>query len=89
MVEIKLQGKTVAKSQNLRGILGYARKHPVVRASVHKMEGGARFFITFNNGAECGGTFADFSVCVGWFLSRRSWGLYGVRNSDRYWTFIE
>lgn len=84
------RGVVVAHSKNLRGLLDYARKHRVAYVSVHGThDGGAAYYVRYNNGAEARGEFADLSVAVRWFRTRakRSWDLSTVRNADDYWTF--
>jgi hypothetical protein len=69
-------GEPVARSKNLRGILAYARRSPVKRASAYaKGDGGAFVVFIFNNGAESRVDFASFAVAKAWIASRRSWGL--------------
>lgn len=69
-------GEPVARSRNLRGILTYARRHPVKRASVYaKGEGRAFVVFIFQGDAESRVDFESFTVAGDWIESRRSWGL--------------
>lgn len=69
-------GVPVARSQNLRGVLTYARRHPVKRASVYA-SGDGKAFVAFHfvNGSTCRGQFASFPDAWKWVSGRRSWGL--------------
>ena len=69
-------GEPVARSRNLRGILTYARRHPVKRASVYaKGEGRAFVVFIFQGDAESRVDFESFTVARQWVAGRRSWGL--------------
>lgn len=69
-------GEPVARSKNLRGILTYARRSPVKRASVYAKGDGAAFVVfIFTDGAESRVDFASFAVAKAWIASRRSWDL--------------
>ena len=75
MIEIKQCGTIVKRSQNLRGILDYARIQPVTSVSVTRThDGGATVYVNFYDTAVCRFTFADFTVARDWFLKRRAWG---------------
>lgn len=77
MIEIELAYTTVSKSKNLRGILEYARnKSSVSHATCYRQsDGGAFVYVLFDNGATCRTRFADYTVALRWFRSRRSWDL--------------
>lgn len=82
---IELNGKVVARSRNLRGLLDYARKHFIHRVAVYKQNGHGRLYVEFENGAQCRHMFEDYSVLVGWVLSRRSWFRnHGLEQGDHW-----
>lgn len=89
MIEIIRNGRTVAKSRNLRGILDYARKSPVRKATVscYNRERTGNVYILFEDGSECRTEFAGYIVAVEWIRARRSWQLEAVRCSDDLWEF--
>jgi len=67
-----------ARSRNLRGVLDYARRHPVTCATVYTIEGGALVYFRFEDGAECRVQFSDPRVAR-WFIdARRSWREAGL-----------
>jgi len=82
MIEVTLKGKTVKRSKNLRGILDYARKEPVVKVYVKPnkawepcaLDCGAFVTFVFYDGAKSRVEFASASVAHDWILARRSWG---------------
>jgi len=76
-VQIVKDGRTVATSANLRGILDYARVHSVVRVYVHQCDNPAKVLVlfVFDNGARSMTEWASFGVACDWIMSRRSWGL--------------
>jgi hypothetical protein len=69
--------KTVARSHNLRGVLDYARKHPVTKVEVNfdKSEQGYLVHFEFCNGAWSNVQFASAHVAHDWVMARRSWGI--------------
>lgn len=76
MDTITLNGKIVSRSQNLRGILDYARKFPVESAYVRRMpEGKARVKIVFSNRAISVTQWESYIIAIQWIKSRRSWGI--------------
>lgn len=75
MIEIKKGNKTVSKSQNLRGILRYARKEPVIRVVIFKRhDGRAIVGFWFYDDAKSTTRWASESVAHSWLRSRRAWG---------------
>jgi hypothetical protein len=76
MDTITLNDKIVSRSQNLRGILDYARKFPMESASVRRMpEGKAQVRFTFSNGAESLTLWESFRIASDWIRQRKSWGI--------------
>ena len=69
-------GDVLARSKNLRGVLTYARRHPVKRASVYRKGEGANVAFHFQGDASCTVAFASFDVAWQWIESRRSWRLH-------------
>lgn len=68
--------KIVAKSQNLLGILSYARTRKTFVtfvAAVRLANGGGRLCVTWNDGAFCGTNFESYDVLQSWIANRRSW----------------
>ena len=76
-VQIVKDGRTVATSRNLRGILDYGREHGVVRVYVHMSSITAKVLVlfVFADGARSMTEWASFDIACGWIMSRRSWGL--------------
>ena len=76
MVQIfDTQGNVVATSQNLRGILDYARREPVICVVMHELTAGdADLFFKFFGGQMCFVHFNDANVAHHWLLNRHSWG---------------
>ncbi|WP_426050367.1 hypothetical protein [Brevundimonas sp. SL161] len=76
VVVYNVDGEPVARSRNLRGILTYARRHPVKRASVYA-KGDGRAFVAFHfrGDAFARVEFESFIVAGDWVASRRSWAL--------------
>ena len=100
MVEIKLDGKVVSRSQNLRGILRYAQHEPVVRVYVkpdrawepEALDCGARVSFHFYNSAVSRVHFESAQVAHNWIKSRRSWGeptLVGVILDSIVYDYLE
>ena len=76
-MEIILQGHIVRRSQNLRGVLDYARDTSRVESVtiIHEeTPAGYPVLFTFRDGATCSTNFADLSVAAEFLRSRRSWG---------------
>ena len=70
--------RTVSSTRNLRGLLDYARKSPVVRVAVREtLGGGGELTVTYENGASGHSHFASYIVACHWVLARRSWGMTG------------
>lgn len=92
-VEIIKNGKTVARSKNLRGVITYAGKHLIENVSIHqKTNGGGQYHITFSNGAAVEGNFADYSVLLDWISSRaKRWDIKKTEYSNDHarWVAIE
>lgn len=73
---ITLNGKTVSKSRNLRGILTYARKADTFVYGVsltEREDKSGRLIVRFDNGAWSVTHFASFSVLLCWIAARTSW----------------
>jgi hypothetical protein len=73
METIQKAGHTVARSRNLRGILDYARKSPLVSVKIAPHAGQGLLLVRYYDGAYSQTAFADFSVLVDWAKARRSW----------------
>ena len=84
-----LRGYTVAYSQNLRGILEYARKSPVNVVELRDLDNGYYgVAFHFDDGA-CGLTcFSDWRVALGWLYSRRSWSIERISIEDSLWHYV-
>ena len=74
-------GEILARSCNLRGVLTYARKSPVMYAEVVEIRtfGNlpsimANVKFRFYDGATCNTGWADASVAHDWLHNRRAWG---------------
>lgn len=82
METIILEGKIVARSKNLRGILTYARKRGIDRVVISKNAEGSNWDATvcyeFSDGAYSIVQWASFDVAVSWTHARRSWGYVDV-----------
>lgn len=77
----------VAKSDNLRGILTYARKHGLRRVQIRNIVGAERpghLYVEFADGAYVRTDFADYRVLERWVLTRRSWFAYGLVQGDHW-----
>lgn len=82
--------KVVARSQNLRGILTYARKHCAAHVSCSRRSDGSAFvYVRFDDYAECRTEFASYGVAIGFFRARRSWGLTEVHCSPSLTSFVK
>lgn len=75
-----LASNTVATSRNLRGLLEYARKHPVARVitrrDLHGLTGApsrGALTVIYANGAIGRESFASFHIMIDWTRERRSW----------------
>lgn len=81
MVEIFKNGKCVARSQNLRGIRDYARRHGIAKVIIverkcaEHTEFGGTLNILFGDGATVKTGFRSYGVLEAWVTARRSWGL--------------
>jgi hypothetical protein len=81
-------GKTVATSQNLRGVLTFARKHPVDVVKITALpEHSFRVVFYFHNvhGAHYSGetVWADWRVVCDWLASRKSWSVERINIDPR------
>ena len=64
-------GKIAFRSQNLRGLITYGRKHGIKLAELGDcISGDGLYTVTFHNGVTCKGAFASPSVMLGFFLGR-------------------
>lgn len=83
-VEIIKNGKVVARSQNLRGVISYARKHLVENVSIHQGKNGdGQYHITFSDGAAVQGRFAAYSILLDWITSRaKRWDITKTESSN-------
>jgi hypothetical protein len=72
-VKIMLNGHAVSQSQNLRGILTYARKYGIRRVTAVNNGDGGILRVLFKNRANVSTPFADFDVLVDWISRRRGW----------------
>lgn len=81
MVNIFKDGKRVAQSQNLRGIIDYARKNGVAKVIIVERkfakhtEFGGTLNILFGDGATVKTEFRSYGVLEDWIAARRSWNL--------------
>jgi len=78
------QGQIVSQSRNLRGLLDYARRHPVVWIETQPLTwvsrdgrplwpAGARLYLRFADGAEAMTYFSSYAVLQDWIKARRTW----------------
>lgn len=83
MAVIHKEGRVVSRTRNLRGVIDYARRHGVKRASAYA-KGEGRGFIAFHfaDGAESRVDFESYVVAWRWIESRRSWGLSLAGHSE-------
>lgn len=82
-VDVILDGKIVASSQNLRAIIRYSSKHPIDRVAIHETkDSGAKIAIYWTNGAACLTDFVSFSVCKEW--CKRSRTIRRAGNTQAY-----
>jgi len=66
-------GDVVRRSRNLRGLLRHLTEHSVKSVDLSDIAGGRGVVsVLFMNGDYSQSVFADFSVMIGWCLSRRS-----------------
>lgn len=64
-------GKVAFKSENLRGLITYGRRHGVDLVELGDcISGDGLYSVKFGNGVVSKGTFADPSVMLGFFLGR-------------------
>jgi hypothetical protein len=91
MIEIRLNGETVQRSKNLRGIISRAGKIGVRFVSVQKLTAfdgsprGADVSVSFYDDSCARTTFADFTVALDWFRSRgKRWGLTERTNTETH-----
>ena len=71
-------GKTVATSKNLRGVLAFARKHPVNVVTVADKGNGNYEVIFYFEGClpySAVTNWADWRVLLQWLVSRKSWSV--------------
>ena len=76
-MEIIWRGHIVRRSQNLRGVLDYARDTSRVESVtiIHEeTPAGFPVLFTFRNGATCSTHFGDATAAAEFLRSRRSWG---------------
>lgn len=74
MTDVIKNGRIVSRSKNLRGMLEYARKHPVRRVETVPLVGGkGTVRVFFLDGAECKAIFESYVVMLQWLQSRTSW----------------
>jgi hypothetical protein len=74
-INIYRDGKSVAYGKDLRCILTYARKSPVVSVDCSEDIGHGYYNVTFtfSDGAKALTTWASWTVLVHWIMARRSW----------------
>lgn len=77
MILIQKDGKTIASSQNLAGIMRYARAFP---ATLKRK--GHWLVAHFDDGATCVTTFASETVLQRWIENRVRYGRGKFRNSS-------
>lgn len=68
------EGRTIRKSQNLRGMLDYARVSPVVRVEssrVGKVSG--VLHVVYKDGAESSAKFRSYHIMIDFIRNRRTW----------------
>lgn len=81
--EIRLDGKVVARSRNLRGILDYARKSPVESVVIAPSPcGRGTLRVTYHNNARASAVFASFTILRDWCDARRSWPKAIIASSE-------
>lgn len=91
MITIYLKDQPVSKSKNLRGILDYARRFPVVSVYVQRYPetGGAAVQFAFDNGADAFADFNSYTIACNWINARRSWHLTRRENSAELSIWIQ
>ena len=75
---IDFHGKTVATSKNLRGILSFAREHPVNVVTVADNGAGdyqVAFYFDGRLPYSAVTSWADWRVLLRWLAARRSWSI--------------
>jgi hypothetical protein len=88
MIEIRLNGETVQRSKNLRGIITRAHKIGVRFVAVQAIPGGADVDVSFCDDSACRTQFADFGVALNWFGRRgERWGLIEQRNTPTHYSW--
>lgn len=68
------EGRIIRQSQNLRGMLDYARVSPVVQIEscrLGKVSGALR--VIYKDGAESSATFRSYHIMIDFIRDRRSW----------------
>jgi hypothetical protein len=84
-IEIRLNGETVQRSKNLRGIITRAHKIGVRFVAVQRIPNGADVMVSFADDSCARTTFADFTVALDWFRSRgERWGLAERTNTETH-----
>ena len=84
-IEIRLNGETVQRSKNLRGIITRAHKIGVRLVTVQAIPGGAEVDVSFCDDSACRTQFADYSAALDWFRSRgKRWGLTERTNTQTH-----
>jgi hypothetical protein len=86
MIEIKLNGETVQRHRDTRGIIRHADKIGVRFVAVQRhVSFGAVVNVSFADDSCCETTFADFTVALNWFRERAErWGLVERTNTPTH-----
>lgn len=73
---ISKDGVIVKRSRNLRGVLDYARQHPVIKAEIDYVETSGGYLVKFYywDNAASQSNWADADVARCWVYDRLSWG---------------
>lgn len=68
-------GRVIHKSQNLRGMLDYARVSPVVRIESSRVgKASGVLHVVYKDGAESSANFVGYHIMIDFIRNRRSWG---------------
>lgn len=81
MSTIMKNGKAVATSRNLRGILDYARKHGVIRVATQKDPANTYrglLYVTFADSATCVDSWACYEIMIDWVRGREKHAFAGA-----------
>lgn len=82
-------GFVVAESQNLAGVLNYARKYGIQSVNVLcRVNGEATANFNFQDGAFSNVHFASYSVAIEFVEKRRSWALFKTFSDSAETNFV-